>query len=203
MASGDSHRSDRFCRVTVAGLLAVALLGTPVAAHGAGPWRGTVVDAETGLPLEGVVVLAEFIKYTSGLAGASSPGFHGANEVVSGPDGRFEIPARALWNPMRWFSRVEVEFVIFKPGYGRAEARGVSRTAAGQDRTWGQLLEEEGAFIELPPLTTREQRLAFYRSHRFPRPAPLVPAEHQSRYREAVARERAYLGFRDRGGDPR
>jgi hypothetical protein len=61
-------------RVTIlipAMMLALGLLGVVGPAGGAGPWRAQIVDAETGEPLARVVIVASWIKYTAGPAGAS------------------------------------------------------------------------------------------------------------------------------------
>jgi len=61
-------RSPRLMWLGVGVAVLVAFAG-PGGAAAAGPWRATIVDAETGKPLEGVVVVAAFAKYTKGLAG--------------------------------------------------------------------------------------------------------------------------------------
>ena len=96
--------------------LVVSLLA-PQAAVAAGPWQAQVVDAETGQPLEGVVVLMYWIKYTGSFAGWAGGEFYDAEEVVTGPDGRFVVPSRWVFtlNP---FKKVTRDMVIFKPGYG-------------------------------------------------------------------------------------
>ena len=178
--------------------LSVAMLvafGAPGGASAAGPWRGTVVDAETGQPLEGVVVVAAFAKYTKGLAGLAGAEYYGSDEVVTGPDGRFEIPARNLWNPIRVFTLVKVEFTIVKPGYGRARARFTAeQEERWRDLTWADLLEQDDVTLEMPALKTREARLEYLRTtgwmvdHRVSRDA--IP-----KFIEAQNTERAHLGL--------
>lgn len=176
--------------------LVAAALFAP-GAHAAGPWRAQVVDAETGQPLDGVVVVFVFIKYHSSLAGSAGAEYYGADEAVTGPDGRFEIPARMLWNPIRIFTEVRVEITIFKPGYGRHRIRRTpqQREEWRERRDWWQILELDDMIVELPPLKTREERLKFYDGlsmyHK-------VPPEGIARFFEAEARERAYLGLSPR-----
>jgi hypothetical protein len=188
---------SRRMRAVISSVSAIAaFLAWASWAHAAGPWRATIVDAETGQPLEGVVVLAEFIKYTSGWAGDSAAEYYGSDEVMTGPDGRFEIPARTLWNPIRWRTRVNAEFRIFKPGYGRARARhsDMPPKVRDMDETWFKWLQHDGVVIELPPLKTFNERLTFYHTSDFPS-ARYAPADRESRLREAINRERRYLGL--------
>lgn len=140
--------------------------------------RAQVVDAETGQPLQGVVVLAYWIKYGASFGGWAGGGFYDSEEVVTGPDGRYAIRPRFSYI-LPGVSKVSAEIVIFKPGYGRWEYR----SAKGEEFV-----------IELPPLKTRDKRLKFYDSLRW---SGRVPPERTQRLDEAVKMERAYLGFRN------
>lgn len=182
--------------------LVVSLLGPP-AARAAGPWKAQVVDADTGEPLEGVVVLMYWIKYTGSFAGWAGGEFYDAEEVVTGQDGRFVVPSRWVFtlNP---FKKVFREMVIFKPGYGQWEFRDAKEweklpywkeSKARREEAWKQF-EGEGVVMELPPLKTREERLKFYGS--FGGSPPFVPLEKTKRLRKAEDTERVYLGFRMR-----
>src|SRR3990170_3762971 len=51
----------------------------------AGPWKAQIVDAETGRPLEGVVVLAVWIRYTASVGGWAGAKYYASEEVVTGP----------------------------------------------------------------------------------------------------------------------
>lgn len=179
----------------------VALLG-PQAAVAAGPWKAQVVDADTGEPLEGVVVLMYWIKYTGSFAGWAGGEFYDAEEVVTGPDGRFVVPSRWVFtlNP---FKKVTRGMVIFKPGYGRSRLRDAKEweklPPAEREVRYEEAakqFEGEGVVMELPPLKTREERLKFYRT--FGGSHPLVPPERTTQLSEAEDTERAYLGFRTR-----
>ena len=175
----------------VAMLLAFA---APGGAAAAGPWRAQIVDRESGQPLEDVVVVFVFIKYHKTLAGSAGAEYYGSDETVTGPDGRFEIPARNLWNPIRIFTEVRVEITFLKPGYGRYQFREGQRDEWRELLDW-QILELDDIIVELPPLKTREERLKFYDGlwiyHK-------VPRERIARFFEAEARERAYLGLSPR-----
>ena len=72
--------------------------------------NGTVVDAETGQPVGGAVVLAEWT-VTRGLPGMSYHEIHKSVEVETGNNGNFYLPAThdPLANPPK--------VVIYKTGY--------------------------------------------------------------------------------------
>ena len=176
--------------------LVVSLLG-PQAAVAAGPWQAQIVDAATGQPLEGVVVLMYWIKYTGSFAGWAGAEFYDAEEVVTGPDGRFVVPSRWVFtlNP---FKKVIREMVIFKPGYGQWEFRDAREweklpdweSKALREKAWKQF-EGEGVLMELPRLTTPEQRLDFLGRVTW----SLVPSDRTRRIRGAKEAERAFLGL--------
>lgn len=82
-----------------------------------GPFRGQVVDRETGQPIEGAAVVAVW----NGVHGYGlvhdSEYFIEAKETVTDADGRFEIPlyVRLSIDPLSIFE--EPLFTIFRPGY--------------------------------------------------------------------------------------
>jgi len=175
----------------VLALVAVAFLAP--GAHAAGPWRATIVDAETGQPLEGVVVVAAFTKFTKSLAGTAGGEYYGSDEVVTGADGRFEIPARNLWNPIRLFTEVRLELVVFKRGYGNHRLR----VGAREEETWKQLsltqaLEQEDVIVELAPVRTPEERRAYLRQFSWP---PWIPRDRMSELILTINQERASFGL--------
>ena len=191
-----------WCRIVRLLIVVLAVFLGPQAVGAAGPWKAQVVDAETGQPLEGVVVLMYWIKYTGGPAGWAGGEFYDAEEVVTGQDGRFVVPSRWVFtlNPFR---KVFREMVIFKPGYGQWELRDAKEweklsdweSKARREEAWKQF-EGDGVVMDLPPLKTREERLKFYGSFRGS--PTLVPPERTKQLDEAEDAERAYLGFRTR-----
>jgi hypothetical protein len=158
------------------GLLGVALLLLlcPAGAQAEevwGPFRGTVIDVETGQPLPGVVVFADWIERWNALIETHTR-FYDAREVLTGPDGTFEIPRlpRPLW-PFRRIDGPSVR--VFAPGY--AEHRRVVTPPTGE-----ALIDP--TVIEMRPLKTREERLRqLSRSD----PPTSVPLEKQCLLRHA------------------
>ena len=178
----------------VVGLLfALAVIMRAAAVESAGPWRATIVDAETRQPLEGVVVLALFTKCTARWSGDYSCEYFDAEEAVTGKDGRFEIPPRPL--PSSWRTKMRSEFLIFMPGFGRARsADRPRRVDPDHAPSWSEILQAENAVLEMPPLETWAERREYYTfpGHSVP---GRVPRDRWRRYREAENVERQYLGL--------
>jgi hypothetical protein len=87
--------------------------------HSFGPYFGKVVDAETGEPLEGAVVLIDFNTKEYTLGGGPRSSFVDAVEVLTDEKGEFKIPAFRPWVfrfPHQWDPYGEM--TVFKPGYG-------------------------------------------------------------------------------------
>lgn len=168
-------------------------------AEAAGPWKGQIVDAETGQPLEGVVVLAMWYKRHTSPGGWAGGGYYASEEVVTGVEGRFVIQERATWTFNPFSSIKGPEIMIFKPGYGlwrfqgsEAWPKDAYEQGVRAKEAWKQF-EGDGAVIALPPLKTREERLKFLSHIYWP---PDAPMEKTRRIREAEESERAYLGLR-------
>ena len=166
-------------------------------ATAAGPWKGQIVDKETGKPLEGVVVLAAWYKAYSTHGGWGGAGYYDAEETVTDINGRFIIRSKQTWtiNP---FSAIKgPEFYIFKPGYGQWQFQGQdqwSKDALESEEQRKQAWRKfagEGVTLELPRLTSRDARLRF-----LSRPSGEIPPEKMPKYLEALDRERISLGLK-------
>lgn len=203
--SGGSRRSDPARSTPTTGLhvatpglrravlvAALTLVGVTAPTHGeaAGPWKAQIVDAESGQPLQGVVVLAYWIRSYASLGGWAGGEYYASEEVVTGSDGRFVIGARWAYTIPLVAKVSGPEFVIFKGGYGQWRFRGAEgRFEPGM----GRFEKGEEVVIEMPPLKTREERLKFHR--RFSRPTYLVPFDHMTRLTEAYEEDLALLGL--------
>ncbi len=163
---------------------------SPTQSQGAGPWKAQIVDAKTGQPLEGVVVLAYWIRCQASLGGWAGCEYYASEEVVTGPDGRFIVQARRAYTIPLVMKVSGPEFVIFKPGYGQWRFRG----AEGRfEEVKGGFETGEEVVIEMPPLKIREERLKFHDT--VIRPTHVVPFERMKRLTEAWEEDRAFLGF--------
>ena len=162
--------------LTAASLLMLSACAFSTKGEAGLPLKALVVDAETGQPLEGVVVLAYWVRYTASLGGWAGGKLNDSEEAVTGADGRFKIrPRRSYTIP--GVTKVTSEMLIFKPGYGRWRHR-----SAGED-----------PIVALPPLRTREERLKFY--DEIIRPTGTVPPDRMKRLTDAWLEERRYLGL--------
>ncbi len=176
------------------GLSAVLLGACSVRlASGAGPWQAQIVDAETKQPLEGVVVVVAWFKATASVGGWSQE-YHDSEEVATDATGRFVIPARRFVNPNP-LVRFQLEFLFFKPGYGRAGWPGYSTLPSDKRKelgTYDALLQIEGIVLEMPRLATlQERRDYFRRSLRI----GAVPVERTPLLNQALAAEQKALGY--------
>lgn len=78
-----------------------------------GPYKGRIVDADTGQPIEGVVVLGEWSKVAVTPAGGVSS-YYDAKETLTDKNGEFEIRGLGL----KILSNVApMNVLIFKAGY--------------------------------------------------------------------------------------
>jgi hypothetical protein len=180
--------------------MVAASLGLIGSSDAAGPWRGQVVNAETGEPLEGVVVLAVWDKISPGVMHPRRE-YHDVDEVVTGAEGRFAIPARHVLTANPFVSLDGPNLHMFKAGYGTWRKRGIPPFTLNRDEV-RKLMEKEGIVFELPALRSREERLNALPS----RPSG-VSETRIPRFMEALDGERIYLGLtpfgkRKDGGRP-
>jgi len=167
---------------TVASLVAWS---EPAAA--AGPWRGQVIDAETGKPLEGVVVLAQWDKLSPGAIHAARE-FYDVDEVVTDADGRFAIPERRVLTANPFVSLDGPILHMFKPGFGPGLERGLPEYANIIDMR--RLMEKQGVVFAMTPVRTREQR-----RETWPHVPSEIPNSKMRRFLEAINQERRSYGL--------
>jgi hypothetical protein len=156
--------------------------------HIFGPYEGRVVDAMTGEPIAGAVILVRFETCTY-QEGEIVNRFADAVETLTGGDGAFSIPSHRIFlvRPLhRWVS--EGAALVFKPGYGCFPK---FRGSAAEGKSLSTLPENERVTIRLPRLesmTERKENLsAIY--------APGVPEEKMPRLLEMKRTEMARIGL--------
>jgi hypothetical protein len=179
-------------------LAALAPATGPDDAHAAGPWRGQVVDAETGQPIEGVVVVAVWERLSPGVI-HQARAFHDVDEVVTDAEGRFVLPERELSPPNPFVTIDGPQLTMFKGGYGLWQFRGAppvrgpggisARVRYHQDAM--AEFGRSGAIFELLVLRTKEERLKALPMS----PSALAPRSRFPKFNEAVSQERLFLGL--------
>jgi hypothetical protein len=151
-----------------------------------GPYEGKVVDADTGKPIEGVVILGVWYKELPTPAGAVSS-YYDAMETVTNKNGEFEIHGLGL----KIFSNVTpMRVLIFKSGY---EHLGLWLWESfKEDEILKKKVVWEGkkAIISLKKLTMEERR----KSATFPH-HPEVPEEKIKKMLEEIQKERKKRGL--------
>jgi hypothetical protein len=116
-------------------------------------YRGKVVDAETGQPLEGAVVVIVWEKKFF-LGGDSPQYFHSAKEVLTDAKGEFSVDGSPgfNWNPFTYL-RDEPSIAIFMPGYGPYPTGHVKNSSITEIE---KAMTGPGALIKLPKLKDQE-----------------------------------------------
>jgi hypothetical protein len=97
-------------------MILVSILATFTCAHGMrydGPYSGHVIDADTGAPIEGVVVLGVW-NTEKATPGGAVHDFYDARETTTDKNGDFKIPGMGF----KILSNVTpMDVLIFKAGY--------------------------------------------------------------------------------------
>jgi hypothetical protein len=125
--------------------------------HQFGPFMGKVVDAETGDPIKGAVVLIVFSIETGTMGGTVSK-FLDAVETLTDSQGEFRFAAKRV-NRFQIISTWsdDYQISIFKPGYGAYP--GNIQTYSSLKHKHSRIIpEEEYVTYYLPTLKTLEER---------------------------------------------
>jgi len=149
-----------------------------------GPYRGRVVDAETGQPIQGAVVMAVWSREVA-LIVQSNTYFYEACEALTNENGEFVIDAKKVEEGAPRKVR-RAHFEAFAPGYSmisvppETERKFTTGDIEGGPVVWG-----------LAKLATREERLQVVRSL----PGGLVPRERVPNVIRLLNVERTNLGL--------
>jgi len=160
--------------------------------HKFGPYKGKVVDAESGKPIEGAVV---FMKCsTSTFSAGGSVGYYAdATEVLTDEKGEFYIELRvnAIKPGHGW--RPNPEITIFKPGYGVFPGHNEAKADILVRDTSHYLPENTYVTIRLPKLMTIEDRKKNLFNIRY---SLKVPIHKRKKLSEAESFERVHVGLK-------
>jgi len=133
-------------------ILSLIFLTSCYAARIDGPYEGKVVDANTGQPIEGVVVLGTWYREIVTPGGATHK-FYDAMETVTDKDGEFRIKGLGL---LVASNVIPMNVIIFKAGY-EYESGSWSSLKEGlftENITW----DGAKAIIALKKLTLEERK---------------------------------------------
>ncbi|MEW6521348.1 MAG: hypothetical protein AB1461_18255 [Thermodesulfobacteriota bacterium] len=137
--------------------ITLGLLFGCAGSHEFGPYKGKVVDADTGEPIEGAVVFMKFFTEGGQFIGLAGGYLEVADavEVLTDRNGEFNIPLQKLTvNKFlhKWENKGRA--IIFKPSYGAFPGHPkVSMNIPGYS-----IPENKFVIIKLPKLKTREER---------------------------------------------
>jgi hypothetical protein len=134
-------------------MVIIILLGCASAIRYDGPYEGRVINANTGEPIEGVVVLGKWSREHITPGGAVSE-YYDARETVTDKNGEFYIPGQGL---LIASNVTPMNVLIFKAGYEYLETTWLGLKVDGilrQRVTW----EGDKAIISLKKLTMEERK---------------------------------------------
>jgi hypothetical protein len=176
-------RGNRFLTILIM-LLLIVTGGCGFIAWRDGPYKGKVIDAETGKPLEGVVVLGVWYKELPSPGGTVGSYFD-AQETVTNKNGDFELKGLGL----QIFSTVSrMHVLIFKAGYeyiGSGPWESFKLDPIFKKKiTW----EGKKAIIPLRKLTMEERKVRLFGKEN-------VPDEKQRLLIRELNKERLSLGL--------
>ena len=149
-----------------------------------GDYKGRVIDAETGQPISGVVVLGVWWSKMPTPAGSTSH-FHDARETVTDEKGEFTISGSGI----KILSTVgPVDIFIFKAGYEYFDA---PWEALKEDVLLRKTIKWEGdkAIIPIKKLTMEERR------KKGAPPRPPIPQGQMLLITEEINKDRRALGL--------
>ena len=149
------HKKDMRSGIFIILSILLFLIGCSYPIRYDGPYKGRVVDAETGAPIEGVVILGVWYKEIPTAAGAVGS-YYDASETMTDKNGEFEIRGLGL----KVFTNIApMHVLIFKAGYkyigpGMWESLSVDGGLLRSKVAW----EGKRAIIPLRKLTIEERQ---------------------------------------------
>ncbi len=155
-----------------------------------GPYKGRIVDAVTGKPIEGVVVLGVWYRVAPSPGGGVSS-YYDARETVTDKNGDFEMKGLGL----KILSNIgPMDVLIFKAGYEYIAYPWETLMAEADARkvAWEKKVRWEGgkAIISLRKLTMEERK----DSATYP-PGPDAPDEKARMMIDEIRKERKERGL--------
>ncbi len=139
---------------------AMSACATPLT-YSAKDIRSQIVDAETNQPIEGAIIVAQWVLFHIGIGHGGHKSRIHIHETVTDKNGNYTIPA---WGPKVRLPMTELhdrdpEILIFKSGY---EPRGVSNSIDRSDSL--RISEWDGRVIELKKPNANIEKQAIHLS---------------------------------------
>lgn len=179
-----SNKKVKWAAIVLLVWFVLAAVGPCTITHKFGPYYGKTVDAETGEPIEGAVVLVAFYTELYTPAGTMSR-FVDALEVLTDAKGEFHIPAYRAWvfrAPHRWSTDARV--TVFKAGYGNFPWH---KKVSPKFIPMYTAPPKEYLVIKLPKLRTLDEA----RENSRDLPTTQVPREKMKKLFELIERQRS------------
>lgn len=128
-----------------------------------GPYKGKVIDAETGNPLEGAAVVAIYNVMQYFMGPDAGEVFSDVKEVVTNENGDFYIPSHTWIHLYPFAKKGTTSFLIFKPEFCVFPSPMYFKIYPESDLkvALSTMVEffRKGMTIKLPKLKTKEKRL--------------------------------------------
>lgn len=127
-----------------------------------GPYKGKVLDLETGAPIEGVVVAGVWLVKQYGGPGGPIDTFCDAEETLTNKNGEFKVPRASCWHWWPFSTLGSPQFTVFKPGYLGYPPLGATqeeRKARMPEFTGAEFMNKAVSVIKLGRPKTREERI--------------------------------------------
>lgn len=140
-------------------LLGLALVLMPLWVFGDPPvysakeMRGQVVDGDTGQPLEGVVIVAEWKLYHEGIGSGGHGGAIKTIEALTDKEGRYFIPGwgPVIRPPFAYLDFYDPRLRMFKSNYYPQDLSNEVLSGANRDRSVMRRSRWDGKVIKLTP----------------------------------------------------
>jgi hypothetical protein len=174
------HKMNKSVIITFIAIIVIMIsLGCASAIRYDGPYEGRVIDADTGEPIEGVVVLGKWSKEYITPGGAVHE-YYDARETVTDKNGDFSIPGKGL---LLASNITPMDVFIFKKGY---EYLATTWLGLKVDGILRQRVKWEGnkAIIPLKKLTIEERKRQGTPSR------PSIPIEEMKLMTEEINKQR-------------
>ncbi len=160
LSNGGSSMRRLCLAIVVLFMTATNVLSADFLYHSDGPYKGKVVDLETGEPIDGAVVAGVWV-----LAFSLTP-FCDARETVTDKNGEFVLPKGSCFSLWPFAEMDRMDITVFKPGYLGYPPLGYTfeeRKARMPDLTGDEFKDKSQYYIiKLGKPKTREERELTY-----------------------------------------